>query len=77
MAALYYTAVELENLMRTNRQVDREQTENSITEATRIPVDCRGERANILEYYDTRYYTMDCVPWTLCQLSRIPGNRQE
>ena len=42
VAALYHTAVELENLMRTNRQ-----TENSITEATLIPVDRRGERANI------------------------------
>ena len=30
-----------------NRQTDREQTGNSITEATLIPVDRRGERANI------------------------------
>ena len=29
-----------------NKQTDREQTENSITEATLIPVDRRGERAN-------------------------------
>ena len=60
-----------------SEQTENRQTENSITEATLIPVDCRGEWANILEYYDTQYYTMDCVPWTQCQLSRIPGNRQE
>ena len=48
-AALYYVGEELENLMRTNKQTDREQTdrqtENSITEATLIRVDRRGERA--------------------------------
>ena len=32
--------------MKTDRQTGREQTENSITEATLIPVDCRGEQAN-------------------------------
>ena len=45
----------LENLGRTEReqrtenreQTDR-QTENSITEATLTPVDCRGEWANML-----------------------------
>ena len=43
----------LENFMRTNReQTDREQrtkrqTENSKPEATLIPVDSRGEQANI------------------------------
>ena len=42
MAALYYVGEDLENLMRTNRQ----RTENSITEATLILVDRRGERAN-------------------------------
>ena len=42
VAALYYTAVELENLLGT----DRQRTENSITEATLIPVDCWAERAN-------------------------------
>ena len=40
-AALYCVGEELENLMRTNKQTDREQTdrqtENSITEATLIP----------------------------------------
>ena len=36
----------LENLPRTNRQTDK-QTENSKPEATLIPVDRRGERANI------------------------------
>ena len=65
-AALYYIVVELENLMRTNTQTDRELTENSITEATLIPVDRRGERANIstVQYskslcstdYTTRYW---------------------
>ena len=67
-AALYYTAVDLENLMRTNTQTDR-QTENSITEATLIPVDRRGERANnILIIYKTASLTstdsfMDCIPY--------------
>ena len=42
-AALYHTAVELENLLRTDRE---QRTENSITEATLISVDRRGERAN-------------------------------
>ena len=37
MAALYYVGEELENLMRTNKQTDREQTERAITEATLIP----------------------------------------
>ena len=47
MVALYYIAVELENLMRTDRQTEnREHTENSIAEATLIPVDLQGERAN-------------------------------
>ena len=32
--------------MRTDRQRTNKQTENSITEATLIPVDCGGERAN-------------------------------
>ena len=39
----------LENLQRTNRQTDKQtdrQTENSKPEATLIPVDRRGERAN-------------------------------
>ena len=40
-AALYCVGKELENLVRTNRH-----TENSITEATLIPVDCWGEWAN-------------------------------
>ena len=40
-AALYCVGEELENLMRTDRQ-----TENSITEATLIPMDRRGEQAN-------------------------------
>ena len=44
-AALYCVGEELENLMRTDRQTDREHTENSKPEATLIPVDCRGERA--------------------------------
>ena len=42
MAALYYTVVELEKMIIT----DRQKTENSITEATLILVDCRSERAN-------------------------------
>ena len=47
-AALYYVGEELENFMRTSRkQRDREQTENSKPEATLIPVDRWGERANI------------------------------
>ena len=46
MAALYCVREELENLMRTDRQTDREHTENSKPEATLIPVDSRGERAN-------------------------------
>ena len=38
---------ELENLMRTeNREQTDRQTENSKPEATLIPVDRRGERAN-------------------------------
>ena len=41
-AALYCVGEELENLMRTNTQ----RTQNSITEATLIPVDRLGERAN-------------------------------
>ena len=49
-AALYYVEEELENLMRTNKQTDRQrtdrQTDNSKPEATLIPVDRRGERAN-------------------------------
>ena len=44
--ALYCVGEELENLMRTNKQTDREHTENSKPEATLIPVDRRGERAN-------------------------------
>ena len=37
----------LENLGRIDRQTEnREQTENSKPEATLIPADCRGERAN-------------------------------
>ena len=51
MLALYCVGEELENLMRTDcEQIDRQtdrQTENSITEATLIPMDCRGERANM------------------------------
>ena len=40
----------LENFVRTeNRQTDREQTENSKPEATLIPVDSQGERANKVE----------------------------
>ena len=39
-AALYCVGEELENLMRTNKQIENRQTENSITEATLIPVDC-------------------------------------
>ena len=46
MAALYYVGEELENVMRTNKQTDREHTENSKPEATLIPVDHWGERAN-------------------------------
>ena len=46
--ALYYVGKELENLMRTDRQRINKQTENSKSEATLIPVDHRGERANIL-----------------------------
>ena len=46
-AALYYVGEELENLMRTDRQrTENRQTENSKPEATLIPVDRRGERAN-------------------------------
>ena len=44
--ALYCVGEELENLMRTNKQTDKEHTENSKPEATLIPVDRRGERAN-------------------------------
>ena len=38
----------LENFMRTNREqrTENRQTENSKPEATLIPVDSRGERAN-------------------------------
>jgi len=36
---------ELENLMRTNKQTDREQTENSKPDSTLIPMDRRGEQA--------------------------------
>ena len=43
-AALYCVGEELENLMRTDRQTDREHTENSKPEATLIPVDRWGER---------------------------------
>ena len=49
-AALYCVGEELENLMRTNKQTDREHTENSKPEATLIPVDSRGEQANITIY---------------------------
>ena len=48
--ALYFVGEELENLKRTNKQTDREHTENSKPEATLIPVDCWGERANIYIY---------------------------
>ena len=44
--ALYCVGEELEKMMRTNKQIDRK-TENSITEATLIPVDRRGERTNM------------------------------
>ena len=44
--ALYCVGEELENLMRTNKQTDREHTENSKPEATLIPLDHWGERAN-------------------------------
>ena len=44
--ALYYVREELEKMMRTNIQTENRRTENSITEATLIPVDRRGERAN-------------------------------
>ena len=44
--ALYCVGEELENLMKTDRQRTKKQTENSITEATHIPVDCLGEWAN-------------------------------
>ena len=47
--ALYCVGEELENLMRTNKQTDREHTENSKHEATVIPVYGRGELAN--SYY--------------------------
>ena len=50
-AALYCVEEELENLMRTDREQTDRQTENSITEATLIPVDRRGERANINSIY--------------------------
>ena len=36
----------LENFVRTDRQTDNKQTENSKPEATLIPMDSRGERAN-------------------------------
>ena len=43
----------LENLGRTDReQTENRQTENSKPEATLIPVDSRGERANIFRYYN-------------------------
>ena len=45
-AALYCVGEELENLMRTNKQTDKEHTENSKPEATLIPMDCQGERSN-------------------------------
>ena len=48
-AALYCVGEELEHLVRTNRQTENRHTENSITEATLIPVDCWGERANIMK----------------------------
>ena len=39
----------LENFIRTeNKQTDRQRTENSKPEATLIPMDCQGERANYL-----------------------------
>ena len=42
----------LENFVRTeNKQTENRQTENSKPEATLIPMDCRGERANILDYF--------------------------
>ena len=36
----------LENLVRTNRQTENRHTENSKPEATLIPVDHRGKRAD-------------------------------
>ena len=42
--ALYYNCSRIRKFDE-NTQTDR-QTENSITEATLIPMDCRGERAN-------------------------------
>ena len=45
-AALYCVGEELENLMRTNKQTDREHTENSKHEATLIPMDRQGDWAN-------------------------------
>ena len=59
MAASYYTAVELEKMKPTYREkrIDREQrTENSITEATLIPMDRKGEQVNI------RLNLWNCTP---------------
>ena len=48
-AALYCVREDLENFMGTNKQTDREHTENSKHEATVIPVYGWGELAN--SYY--------------------------
>ena len=48
-AVLYCVGEELENLMRTHKPVENRHTKNSQPEATLIPVDPRGERANMID----------------------------
>ena len=70
-AALYYTAVQLENLMRTveleNLMRTDRQTENSITEATLISLDHRGEGANLDYFHYIEYqHVWKCQSMTSC-----------
>ena len=69
-AALYCVGEELENLMRTNKQIDRQRTDREFNyRGYSNPHGLLGERANnILIIYKTASLTntdsfMDCIPY--------------
>ena len=75
-AAAFYCRKKLENLPRTDKQTNKQtnkQTENSKTEATLSPVDCRGTRANSARWntitiYITKYDLTFCGVFFLFEI---------